>query len=183
MVFRINAGPISEDSWIQSPAEGGGRIIGKMCHFIDLARYFVGSPMVSLIADSTRKGKDFCDDVATSISFSDGSLASISYTSLGDSSYPKESYEIYGGGSVLNINNFQKLSITSGGRTKTMRYKKEKGIRQELNEFVRSVRDNKGSPINEVEALESSAASISIIESLKKGQRININKYGKLSND
>ena len=64
-----------------------------------------------------------------------------------------------------------------------MRYKKEKGIRQELNEFVRSVRDNRGSPINEVEALESSAASISIIESLKKGQRININKYGKLAND
>ena len=183
MVFRINAGPIPEDSWIQTPAEGGGRIIGEMCHFIDLARYFVGSPMISLISDSTRKGKDFCDDVATSISFSDGSLVSISYTSLGDSSYPKESYEIYGGGSVLNINNFGKLSITAGGKTKTTRYKKEKGVKQELDEFVRSVRNNRGSPIDEVEALESSAASVSIIESLTNGQRININKFGKLAND
>ena len=183
MVFRINAGPIPEGSWIQSPAEGGGRIIGEMCHFIDLARYFVGSPIVSLISDSTRKGKDFCDDVATSITFSDGSLVSISYTSLGDSSYPKESYEIYGGGSVLTINNLQKLSITSGGKTKTIRYKREKGIKQELNEFVRSVKDNNGPPIDEMEALESSAASISIIESLQKGQRININKFGKLAND
>ena len=161
MVFRINAGPIPEGSWIQSPAEGGGRIIGEMCHFIDLARYFVGSPIVSLISDSTRKGKDFCDDVATSITFSDGSLVSISYTSLGDSSYPKE----------------------SGGKTKTIRYKREKGIKQELNEFVRSVKDNNGPPIDEMEALESSAASISIIESLQKGQRININKFGKLAND
>ena len=177
MVFRINAGPIPEGSWIQSPSEGGGRIIGEMCHFIDLARYFVGSPIVSLVSDSTRKGKDFCDDVATSITFSDGSLVSISYTSLGDSSYPKESYEIYGGGSVLTINNLQKLSITSGGKTKTIRYKREKGIKQELNEFVKSVKDNNGPPIDEMEALESSAASISIIESLQKGQRININKF------
>ena len=183
MVFRINAGPIPEGSWIQSPAEGGGRIIGEMCHFIDLARYFVGSPIVSLISDSTRKGKDFCDDVATSITFSDGSLVSISYTSLGDSSYPKESYEIYGGGSVLTINNLQKLSITSGGKTKTIRYKREKGIKQQLNEFVKSVKDNNGPPIDEMEALESSAASISIIESLQKGQRINIKKFGKLAND
>ena len=48
---------------------------------------------------------------------------------------------------------------------------------------VTAVIDNKRSPIDELEALESSAASISIIESLKKGQRININKFGKLPND
>ena len=35
MLYRVNAGRIPKDHWIQNAEEGGGRIIGEVCHFID----------------------------------------------------------------------------------------------------------------------------------------------------
>ena len=38
--IRVNAGFIPKDHWTQIKEIGGGRIIGEMCHFIDLMQYF-----------------------------------------------------------------------------------------------------------------------------------------------
>ena len=34
MTYRINAGELPEDHWFFS-SDGGGRVIGEVCHFID----------------------------------------------------------------------------------------------------------------------------------------------------
>ncbi|MCK4827096.1 Gfo/Idh/MocA family oxidoreductase, partial [bacterium] len=39
MYYRINAGYIPKESWVHDPEEGGGRIIGEVCHFIDLRQF------------------------------------------------------------------------------------------------------------------------------------------------
>ncbi|MCJ7646791.1 bi-domain-containing oxidoreductase, partial [bacterium] len=41
--YRVNAGFVGKDSWIQDPATGGGRIVGEACHFFDLFNFLVGN--------------------------------------------------------------------------------------------------------------------------------------------
>ena len=55
MIYRINAGAIPSDHWTQDPEEGGGRVIGEVCHFVDLLQFFAGKARVSLCV-SRRKG-------------------------------------------------------------------------------------------------------------------------------
>ena len=43
MIYRINAGAIPKDTWIQDMEVGGGRILGEACHFIDYLTYLNGS--------------------------------------------------------------------------------------------------------------------------------------------
>src|SRR6185295_19905422 len=39
MNYRVNAGRIPRSHWIQDAHEGGGRIIGEVCHFIDTMHF------------------------------------------------------------------------------------------------------------------------------------------------
>ena len=49
MLYRVNAGAIPADSWIQRD-EGGGRIVGEVCHFVDTLTYLCGGLPVEVQA-------------------------------------------------------------------------------------------------------------------------------------
>ena len=174
MVFRINAGPIPNDSWIHSPDEGGGRIIGEMCHFIDFARFLADKPIISVMADSPRSDNGPCDDVTVTLRFDGGGLASVVYTSLGDQAFPKENYEIYAGGTVIAIDNFRTLTITSGGKNQKTVNAQNKGHKASISAFFTAVKSGGPAPINEEELLETSRATLAILESLRIGRRIEL---------
>ena len=93
MVMTVNAGPIPADHWTQDPLEGGGRVIGECCHFIDLLRFLAGSE-ISHSAISTMKSS-VPDTVTISPTFSDGSIGTIHYFANGNKTVPKERLEVY----------------------------------------------------------------------------------------
>jgi predicted dehydrogenase len=39
MVYRVNSGSIPPIGWLHNPEEGGGMLIGEMCHFVDLMQF------------------------------------------------------------------------------------------------------------------------------------------------
>ena len=173
MVFRINAGPVPSDSWIQNRDEGGGRILGEVCHFVDLARYFADASITSVQADTARIDGGAGDDVSASLRFEDGSLATIAYTSLGDAAHPKEWIEIYTGGNVVFIDNFRTLTITENGSAQKNSSSQDKGFAGSLKAFVDGV--NGGGPfIDENELIETSMATMAILDSLAAGGRIDL---------
>lgn len=151
MTARINAGSIPDDSWIHHPEEGGGRIIGECCHFIDLFAYWSGSrPIrVSCLPIGAAGGARRDDNVAITIGFADGSVGSLVYTSAGDTSVAKETYEVIGGGKIASIDNWRTLRLTARGSTKTSRaLRADKGHRDEVRAFARAVRAGSASPID-----------------------------------
>lgn len=175
MVFRINAGNIPGDSWLHNPEEGGGRIIGEMCHFVDFARYFAGAKIISVQADAARNSEGAVDDVSATLRFEEGSLATLAYTSLGDTAFPKERFEIFAGGSVLNLDNFRNLSITTNGSTKNLKANgQDKGFKNALFAFTQAIAAGGPAPIDENELIESSLATLAILESLQSGSRIDL---------
>ena len=174
LLLRVNAGPVPNASWIDDAHEGGGRILGEVCHFVDLARYLTGAAILSVGAEAARSSANACADVNVSLGFADGSLATIVYTALGDASRDKELIEAYGGGSVARIEDFRTLAITEGGRVKTRKSRRapDKGIRAELSAFVDAVAGGGPAPIAESELVETSLATVAVMESLRTGARV-----------
>ena len=175
MLFRINAGHIPNGSWIHNDKEGGGRIIGEMCHFIDFARHCARSKILSVQADAARNTRGSPDDVTAIIRFESGSLATIAYTGLGDTTVPKEQYEIFSGGTVLAINNFRELTITSNGNTKSYNsYGQDKGFKSALEAFKSSIDGKVHNPCNLDEIFDSSRATLAVMESLRLGSKVDL---------
>jgi predicted dehydrogenase/threonine dehydrogenase-like Zn-dependent dehydrogenase len=171
VLMRINAGQLAPDSWQREPDEGSGRILGELCHFVDLARFLIGVPIVAVRADAARLARGLCEDVTVAIRFSDGSLCTLVYTALGDPAYSKERIECYAGGTVSAIDNFRMLEIVANGRIRrqSSRLKQDKGHRGELDAFVTAVVKNTGPPVPEAEVVEASLATIAVFESLRTG--------------
>ncbi|HAS63350.1 MAG TPA: oxidoreductase [Vibrio sp.] len=115
--MRINAGHIDADHWIQDPIVGGGRMIGEGCHFIDLASALVGSNVKTVYAVGTSKAEKSAllnDNLCLSLTFTNGSVANITYTADGSKAMAKEYIEVFGGGRSAQINDFKEVSLFSG---------------------------------------------------------------------
>jgi predicted dehydrogenase len=140
--IRVNALRLPKDHWTQDPAVGGGRLVGEGCHFIDLIPFLAGAPIASLQAE---KALPFSGSAPTSDNFSlslrmrDGSMGSLSYTSLGDSSLPKERFEVHAAGTSLVLDDFRELSLHAGGKIRKTTRPRDKGIEGETEALVRAV--------------------------------------------
>ena len=150
MTARINAGCLPPGHWIREPAEGGGRIIGEACHFVDLLSYWAGAPPVRVSAHALGGSGGFerADNLVASITFADGSVGTIVYTAMGDPRVSKERYEVFGEGKVAVLDDFRTLEITVKGKTKTTRtLRADKGHEAELRAFVTACAAGAPSPI------------------------------------
>ena len=114
MHYRVNAGPLPAYHWINDPEQGGGRILGEMCHFVDLLSFLCSaSPVVVQARGVTSPGGQ---DVVASIEFEDGSLGTISYLCNGDRTFSKERVEVFGFGCVAVLDDFRRLELVRHGK-------------------------------------------------------------------
>ena len=176
LLLRVNAGAIEADNWQNAPEEGHGRIIGEACHFIDLARYLVGTPIAAVHAAAARVRDGTCDDVTVTLNFTDGSLATLAYTSLGDTAYSKELIEGYAGGRIVTINDFRSFTITADGHIErsAKSWAQDKGHADGLRAFVAAVTAGGPAPVDEAELIETSLATIAVRESLQTGATVEL---------
>ena len=116
------------------------------------------------------------EDISATLAFADGSLATIAYTSQGDAVYGKELIEAFAGGKVATIDNFRSLTTVTDGKTSRTKSRvgQDKGIATELAAFVAAARAGGPAPIDEAELIESSRATIALLESLRAGVRISL---------
>ena len=118
MIYRINAGNISSDNWLQDIEIGGGRIIGEVCHFIDYLTYINGSLPVSVSANCMDDNEGLNDTVNIIMKFENGSTGTVCYYSNGSKSLSKELIEIYSHGITAIIDDFKELKIFGKGKPK-----------------------------------------------------------------
>ena len=111
MIYRINAGAIPKDSWIQDMELGGGRIIGEACHFIDYLTYITGSLPISVSAIALKDSQGLNDTVNITLAFENGSTGVVAYYANGAKDLPKEYIEIYRAGSTAILSDFKNLTI------------------------------------------------------------------------
>ena len=170
IIYTINAGHVPEDSWIQNMDVGGGRIIGEVCHFLDLIKFLVGSDLTSFnsnfgsVSQNKLKSRD---QVTINLNFSDGSLGIIHYLSNGAKSFQKERIEIFCENSILQLNNFRMMKGYNWPNFISKRLlKQDKGHTNSIREFTNAIRDQKCSPISFQEIYDTSKLAIEISDSL-----------------
>jgi predicted dehydrogenase len=162
-VMTVNAGAIPNDHWTQDTAQGGGRIVGEGCHFIDLLRHLAASPIMDFdVTGLARAGGPQSTDIATiTLRFADGSFGVVNYLANGSKAYPKERLEIFCAGRVLLLDNFRKLTGYGWPGFSGMRaWRQDKGQRACAAAFVGAVKTGSPSPIPLEEILEVSRVSI-----------------------
>ncbi len=163
MLYRINAGAIPGDSWIQR-GEGGGRILGEACHFVDSLTYLCGALPIEVQA-SAAQGHG--DAVSAILRFADGSVGTIIYSSLGDPSLPKEYLEAFASGRAVTLDDFNTLTIHAGGKAKSVKAAQDKGQAALVAAFLDAARGKAPAPIPLAELDAVSRATIAIEEALR----------------
>jgi len=177
--IRINAGLIPKNHWIQQAEKGGGRIIGEMCHFIDLMQFFTDSEPVKVFAESIGTGNEQItpdDNVAVVVKFKNGSVGNLVYLANGDKSLPKESIEVFCGGVVGVIHDFREGYLYRDGRKKKLS-SSGKGHKEEVFEFLDWIKKGGVAPISFRSICLTTLTTFKIIDSLKSGlpQDIDLN--------
>lgn len=119
VLIRVNAGQVEANNW-QHTEEGGGRLLGEVCHFTDLALWLLGQGGVNPVEKITVNRGAGQDDYSINLRFADGSLADIVYTSEGDPAAPKERLEVFGGGAYGMMDNYTTTTWQQNGRSQTL---------------------------------------------------------------
>jgi len=148
--IRINAGFIPKDNWLQQKDIGAGRIIGEMCHFIDLMQYFTDSEPIKVYAEcisSTNEKITPADNIAIVIKFKNGSVGNLTYLANGDKGMPKELIEVFSGSKIGVINDFRDGLIYKSGKAVKLK-SSGKGHKEEVEVFLNTLKSGNESPIS-----------------------------------
>jgi len=163
ITMLVNAGSIPAEHWTQDPDIGGGRIIGEVCHFIDLLRFLAGSrirehQIVKLEADTA-------DTVCIQLLFQDGSIGSIQYFANGHKAIPKERLEIYCNGKAIQIDNFRMMRGYGFRDFRKLKLgRQDKGHNAEVKAFIDAISSGQESPIPFEQIVETTRISFELAD-------------------
>ncbi|MDZ7340882.1 MAG: bi-domain-containing oxidoreductase, partial [candidate division KSB1 bacterium] len=170
--YRINAGFIPKEHWTQDPELGGGRIIGEVCHFVDLTMHLSGSTPVSVAAFAMGSTLNTQDTLVINLKFENGSIATVSYFANGSKELPKEYLEVYGNGVTAILDDFKELTIYGKKKKRYKQSNQDKGHRHEVRAFLDAVKNGLPAPIPFEEIYLSSLLPFKIIDSIRTGRTI-----------
>ncbi len=179
--YRVNAGYIPADHWVNDPAQGGGRILGEVCHFVDFLCFLAGASPIEVQAQALgNPGQYSMDNVIASLKFANGTLATISYLANGDKSASKERVEVFGGGSVAILEDFRRLELVRNGRKQITRsrWAQDKGHKAEMQAFVDALRGKTPLPTLFEQVVGSTLATLRLQNSCQTGQPLAVDLSG-----
>lgn len=162
--YRMNAGYIPLDHWVHT-AEGGGRNRGEACHIYDLFTFLTGSEVRRIQASAIAPKTGYyspSDNFVASMTFADGSLATLTYTALGTNEFPKEMMEVFVDGMVISLNDYRNL-VVAGSKQKPFSTRgPNKGQKDELVQFARAIKGKSGWPIPLWQQLQATRISFEV---------------------
>ncbi len=174
MTYRVNAGPVPAESWIRDPAVGGGRIVGEVCHFVDLLSFLAGAAPVrvqAVGAVGTGGAPGLGEQLIATLTFADGSAGAIVYSGDGDPAFPKERLEVLGAGRLAVLDDFRTLEMSVKGRRSYARSTgQDKGHRREAELFVQAVAEGGPAPIALESLCATSQATFAIEDAARSGE-------------
>jgi predicted dehydrogenase len=173
--YRISAGRIPPSGWEHDLEEGGGRIVGEVCHYLDSLVYLAGARIRSVAAAAVAESSlplQARDNVVVNVTFGDGSVGTIAYTSAGSAALPKERLEVFAGAQTGILDDYRTLELYEDGKhRKQQSRRQDKGHREEIREFIEGVQAG-ASPVALEEIENVSLAALAVIESLRTGATV-----------
>jgi hypothetical protein len=167
MAYRVSAGPVPDGHWY-GDRRHGGRLLGEVCHFVDLCGSLVDAPVERVQAVASGSGELLLSpDVVVTLRFADGSLATVAYAADGHPGTPKERVEVLGRGHTVVIDDFRSVEV-DGRSTKGAQ---DKGHARQFDRFRRMVATGEGAEVTEA-CLASSRTILAAARSLSTGDPV-----------
>ncbi|MBN2043647.1 MAG: bi-domain-containing oxidoreductase [Anaerolineales bacterium] len=168
--YRVNAGYIPPEHWVHDPEQGGGRILGEGCHFIDFVTWLVGSLPSEVGAKALPDiGRYRGDNVLIQLTYPGGSIATVSYMANGDRSFSKERVEVTTGGRAAVLDDFRVLETYANGirKVEKSRLRLDKGHAGEWDAFTDAILAGGPPPIPYEQLVGVMAATFDAVEALR----------------
>jgi predicted dehydrogenase len=175
--YRVNAGFLPLTHWLHDPQQGGGRIIGEGCHFIDFITFLVGQAPVHVSAQGLPDGGRYQEDnVQLTFTFPDGSIGTVAYLANGPKTFAKEYVEVFSSGRVAVLNDFRSLEMVQPGKRQLARswLRQDKGHQAAWQAFLSAVRTGSPPPIPYEQLLGVTRAALGAVEALRSGKPVSL---------
>ena len=177
ILYRVHAGEIDAGSWYQDSSQGS-RFVGEAGHFFDVMSFINGARPIEVFAQTlqpSKSVKDDSDNLVATVTYEDGSIASLLYLTQGGHKTPKEHIEAYGGGRTCILHNFERLDIFDGDRSSTRKARTiNKGQKEQLSRFVVSIVTAKEMPIPLSTILDTTSLTLAAEQSARSGTKISL---------
>jgi predicted dehydrogenase/threonine dehydrogenase-like Zn-dependent dehydrogenase len=176
LLYRVNAGPLPAGHWLDDIRDGGGRLIGEGCHFVDFACWIVGAlPTQVSCLGRAAPGEPLATAARFSIvlSFPEGSLATIDYFEGGAGAVPKEYVEAHAAGRSGVLDDFRRLTLFDGRRSRRQSGRRQdKGHRQQLVRLKQSLGEPGEGP--SPDPLKTMAVTFAALEAMETGEVVTL---------
>lgn len=175
LLCRVNAGVLARDHWLNDLDDGGGRLLGEGCHFVDFACWFADALPVRVTCSlRAAAGQPLAAAQAFTVAldFADGSLATVVYGAEGSGSLAKERFEAHSGGRSAVLDDF--VSVTTYGcRARRGRPQpRDKGHTAQFAALHALV--GRGVPMEGPSPLETMAVTLAALRSAETGQAVSL---------
>jgi predicted dehydrogenase/threonine dehydrogenase-like Zn-dependent dehydrogenase len=174
VTVRVNAGPLPSDHWLHDIQDGGGRLLGEACHFVDLIAHLSRGYVASVYAyavPSLERPLEASDSIVAILRFDSGAVGSLVYTGAGDPAMPKERVEAHSGGVSAVLDDFRTLEVFARGKRTRTKSAQDKGHARQIERWVAAVRGEQEAPAPET-YLASTRATLALADALRSGQPV-----------
>jgi len=168
---RVNSPGISGSYWMADPAIGGA-ILGEACHFTDLFAWLLRSEPVSVSAYSLPMDVEEpigYNNVAASFRFADGSIANLTYCTVGSRTSGGERVEAFAPGIGVSTEDFKRLTVSGTVRTGHKKMFADKGYLPQMASFVASARAGAESAVPALAGARATMMCLRMMESAAAG--------------
>lgn len=168
---RVNSPYMTGSFWAADPAIGGA-ILSEACHFVDLLSWLLESELVSVNAFSLPTGNQEPigeNNIAASLRFADGSVANLTYSTVGGKTSGGERVEVFAQGLGVMTEDFKELTTKTGLRRTRSSWRVEKGYRAQLEAFLKGI--STGEP-PEITVRDGARATIGCLRMLESARTL-----------
>jgi threonine dehydrogenase-like Zn-dependent dehydrogenase/predicted dehydrogenase len=168
IAYRMNVATKSQDPFVKHTAIGN--VIDQACHIFDLFYFLIDSNPRSVSVEALRSSHDDLfptDNFSVQITFDDGSLCSLLYTSIGNQELGRERMELFFDGKSIIMDDF--LSLTGYGIARAFNetvFVQDKGHKNLVTQFFESLQKEQYQPIMNVDRINTVIKLTLIVDQL-----------------
>ena len=170
---RVNVGAMAEH-W-SNTVEEGGRLMGEGVHFFDLANWVMDEEPVSVSAQFAGEADALNPDACVTVCYADGSIANVTYVTLGHIGRGKEYFELFGNSRAVTVDDYRSLQTFGCRASAGRRSRGDKGQEAAMAEFIATAREGRAAAgADAVAGLRATAIAEAAVRSGIEGRTVSL---------